>query len=63
MEVGIDGRVISITVDVLAFILVAFWFPVSVPNFGGSGVFEVELSQNREVKILPWSELISKGTP
>ena len=40
-EAGVNGRVIGITIIVPALVLVALRFPVSIPNFRGSGVFGV----------------------
>jgi hypothetical protein len=43
-EAGVDGRVVGVTSAVPAFIFVASWFPVSIPSFGGAGVFGVVAS-------------------
>ena len=40
-ETDIDGRVLRIAIVVPTFIFATPWFPISIPDFGGAGVFGV----------------------
>ena len=45
-EIGINGHVLSIAVVVPVFIFVTSWFPISIPDFEGAGVFGVVASSS-----------------